>query len=333
MVMEDFLVEIPSRIKAIAKAISERQEDPGRSSMVYQNSLATYAANFYLRCMGIPVDLGNSDSQDILFQMLSDTGALLLKDMGKLECRPVAHDANAMYVPEAVWGDRIGYLAVQLNQAGSEARLLGFVKAVESTTVPLNQLGSLSALLDHLEQLDSQTQAQAEKVLTTHAARFLEKSPVNRLSQWLDRTFESGWQLVEDLKDEWSISQGEPAIAFRQSSSTQSLADAEVIQRGKVLKFSDQGKQSQLKLLVGFRPQVTDEYEVRVRLTPTHTPYLIPGIKLFLLDDTKAEVFQAQTRAQNDSLQFIFSGGIGDEFSIKVAHENTTFEEVFVIDP
>jgi hypothetical protein len=330
--MEAFLVDVPTAIHNRAKAIAARQQQVDQAQVVYLNNLAVYATHVYLRCMGVPVDLEQSDSQDLVFQTLSNTGALMLPGLGKVECRLVTDGAEVMTVPEGVWGDRIGYLAIQFNQDGSEASLLGFVKAVDSTTVPLSQLESLSAFLDHLDQLKHQPQAQPETGLATSVARFLEKSPVTRLSQWLDQTLESGWQVIEALKDDWIVAPSEPAIAFRQSNASQQLADSEVIQRGKVLKFNGQGEPSQLKLLVGFRPHVTEDYEVRVRLSPTHTPYLMPGIKLFLLDDAKSEVFQAQTRSQNDSLQFIFNGSVGDEFSIKIAHENTTFEETFIID-
>jgi hypothetical protein len=331
--MEALLIDIPLDVRIRLKEIADRQEKSSQTEVVYRNQLAVYTTYAYMQYMGVPVDLENSYSQSYLFQKLSDTGALLIHELGHLECRPVAHGAANFYIPEDVWGDRIGYVAVQLNTDQSEAKLLGFVKAVDCSTVPLSQLEPIATLLDYLEQVEIQTQEQPEKVLVSHSARLIKPGPINRLSQWLGRTFESGWQLVEDLQDEWAIAQAEPAIAFRQAPPTQSLVDAEVIQCGKTFKFHEQDDQSQLRLLVGFRPQVADEYEVRVRLTPTQTPYLMPGIKLFLLDDTKAEVFQAQTRAQNDFLQFIFSGGVGDEFSIKIAHENMAFEEAFVIDP
>ena len=330
--METLLIDIPLSVRLRLKEIADRQERSCQAEIVYRNQLAVYATYAYMQYMGVPVDLENSYSQNPLFQKLSNTGALMVRDLGHLECRPVGHSAADLYIPEDVWGDRIGYIAVQLNQDQSEAKLLGFVKAVGCTTVPLSQLESISTFLDYLEQLEIQTQEQPEKMPVADSMRFIEQGLINRLSQWLDQTFESGWQLVEDLKGGWTVSQGEPAIAFRQSSPSQKLADSEVIQRGKVLKFNGQDEHSQLKLLVGFRPQVAEDYEVRVQLSPTHTPYLIPGIKLFLLDDAKAEVFQAQTRSQNDSLQFIFSGSIGDEFSIKISHEDMTFEEAFIID-
>ncbi|NEQ33425.1 MAG: DUF1822 family protein [Leptolyngbya sp. SIO4C5] len=230
--METFLVDIPLSIRRRAKEIANRQQQSAQAEVVYLNNLAVYATHVYMRCLGIPVDIEHSDSQNILFQTLLNTAALMLSGLGKVECRPVASGAEVMYVPEDVWGDRIGYIAVQLNEDLSTATLLGFVPSVDSQEIPLTKLESLSLFLDRLEALELEWQAEPQPMAAAERTWSLHRETVSDLGQWLNHTVETGWQIIEDLIDNWPAFQTEPAIAFRQSTVSQSSADKDVIQVG-----------------------------------------------------------------------------------------------------
>jgi hypothetical protein len=330
--MESFLVDIPLSVHRRAKAIAEQQRETAQAEIVYRNNLAVYATHVYMRCMGIPVDLGSSDSQDILFQTLSNTGALMLSGVGKLECRPVAHNAENMYVPEDVWGDRIGYIAVQFNADLSEANLLGFVPAVSGREIPLAKLKSLSELLDRLEILKTELQTAQQPVIAMTATR-LQSENVVYLSQWLNRTIESGWQIIEDFLDNIVTSKSdqlEPAIAFRQTIASQSEIEAEIIQCGKVIQLGDSLDHDQLQLVIGLRPQTEDKYQVRIQLRPIRVPYLIPGLEVSLLNNLGETVSKSQMSQHQPYFELKLGAHKGDSFSLRTRYADSTFEQQFV---
>lgn len=312
-----------------AEAFCSQQKDPSKAEQVYLNTLAIYAVDEYLRSLGISTALDESDSVQIVNQTLTNGADLRLPDIGQLECRLIDHDAEAMYVPEEVWGDRIGYIAVQLSEDCSEASLLGFVKAVDSISIPLSKLESLSAFLDYLEQLETQTQAQEEQVLVTSATRFPEKKPINRLSQWLDHTLESGWQLIEDIKYEWSTPQSEPAIAFRHARASQNVADSELIQYGKSLNFNQYGEENNIQLVVGLRSQPNHQYQVRVRLYPAGDRYLTPGLEVSLVNNIGKVVSQNQMPPHQPYFEMMLGLNKGDSFGVRISDSQTTAEESF----
>jgi hypothetical protein len=78
-----------------------------------------------------------------------------VKNYGKLECRPVQPDTEIVYVPEEVWEERIGYIAVQLDASLQEATLWGFTAIVSTCEVALSELRALDQLPNYLSQFQS----------------------------------------------------------------------------------------------------------------------------------------------------------------------------------
>jgi len=85
---------------------------------------------------------------------------------GVVRCRPVLPETQVVHIPP-VWSDRIGYVAVQLDQS-LRSDAAGITKTVSTDELPISQLRSLE--LEHLIQI--------------RQAKFV-KMPVN-LSKWLE---------------------------------------------------------------------------------------------------------------------------------------------------
>jgi hypothetical protein len=318
--MESFLVDIPLSVHRRAKAIAEQQRETAQAEIVYRNNLAVYATHVYMRCMGIPVDLGSSDSQDILFQTLSNTGALMLSGVGKLECRPVAHNAENMYVPEGVWGDRIGYLAVQLNADLTEGKILGFVKAVHQTQVPITVLKSLDEFLDYFEQL--------EPVLLN-------------LKNWVSRMAQSGWMLVSDsingmlserpAKMQWAVRS--QSIATRKKGVTCQKNLGQVPFRISLYLCEDEGCDYDIIVELDLESLSNNSsINTVVNLSSNKSQDSGNILSAAILDESgiplKApEIFHIGHGATDTAGIFEISGDKGDRFIIKVVYQGDLIEE------
>lgn len=169
-----FTVPLFQSAHRISKQFSQQQSNQKKAKQVYLNTLTVSAVNFYLRCLGIKTDWNASDSWDPVMQAMLDVADLEILARGKLECRPVLPQTQVLYIPPEVWSDRIGYIAVRLDQSLKKATLLGFTETVSMEELLLGQLRSLEDLLKHLRQF-----GQAHSV----------KKRVN-LSQWFDNLFE-----------------------------------------------------------------------------------------------------------------------------------------------
>src|SRR4028119_2345673 len=178
-----FTVPLSSSAYHLAEQFCRQQSNQKKAKQVYLNTLAVSAVNFYLRCMGVETDWEASQSRNPVMLSILDVADLEIPNLGKLECRPVLPQDNVVHIPSEVWSDRIGYVAVQLDQSLRVATLLGFSETAGSGSLPISQLRSLEDLLEHLRQIE-----QPESV----------KTLVN-LSQWFENLFETGWQSLEAL--------------------------------------------------------------------------------------------------------------------------------------
>lgn len=149
-------VPLDSSIHCQAQEFFKQQDTLQEAKQVYLNTLAVSAVNSYLGHRGIETDLEQSDSYKPSMQSM-DTGDLFVTGIGALECRPVWSGEDVIQIPSGACfsnsGYIIGYVAVQLDGALQEARLLGFVKTVKKKgEVPLNQLEPLEGLLEDLSR-------------------------------------------------------------------------------------------------------------------------------------------------------------------------------------
>ncbi|MBW4547988.1 MAG: DUF1822 family protein [Symplocastrum torsivum CPER-KK1] len=290
-----FTVPIALEAHSQAEQFQRCQPNPQKSKQVYLNTLAVYAVNFYLGCRGFETNLEMSSSLDSVMQILMDVADLVVGNRGKLECRPVLPGAEFVYIPAEVWVERIGYVAVQLNESLREATVLGFVEKVESSELPLSQLRSLEELPGYLNSI---------------------KPRVN-LSQWFENIFEAGWQAVESLL---SAEPTELAFSFRSPS----------VKRCKLFEL---GALSQsVAVIVEITEETSQEMDITVEVQPPKDQtYLPANLQLMVLDEDGETVIDAYARSANKTIQLEFDGEAGDRFSVKVALGDVSVTEDFVI--
>lgn len=308
-----FTVPLTLREHQIAQQFYKQQANPNKAKQVYLNTLAVYAVKFYLSCLGIETEWSTSDSWHPAMQTLADTADLKIKDLGKLECRPVLPEARSCWIPPEVWSDRIGYVAVQFDRSLTQATLVGFVPTADREEFPLNQLRSLADMVEHLNQL-KQPQLAKERVV---------------LSQWLHHIFEVGWEAVE-----WLLEPPQAGLAFRFRGAAQTktvLAEDSTsgVKRGKQLSLERVGEA--VVLCVELKPVVSEETNISVEVYPTKgQSYLPQDLQLMVLDERGEAVMQAIARSTR-TIQLLFSGKQGEHFSVKVALGDVSVTEAFLI--
>jgi hypothetical protein len=314
--MNHLTVKVPLTRKAHlrAKQFGQHQSNPKKTQQVYLNSLAVYAVNYYLNCLGIATSWEESHSSDPSFHTLSDTADLIVKNWGRLECRPVLPSSKVCIIPPEVWEVRDGYVAVQLNSELSEATLLGFFPKAQSEEMPLEQLQSLEMLLDWLH-----------KPVQKEVSQKSIKSPTIQLNQWLEGLVETGWRTLEELLTP------SPSLAFnfrRSSSLLSRKVSSKKIERGKLIQL--ERNDEQVALVVRLMPKTPQEIEVSVEVLPSHSPHLPADLRLMILDENERAVMQAEA-GSSEGLEFQFSGEPGERFSVVVALGNFKMTEQFIL--
>lgn len=307
-----FTVSLALEAHSKAKQFRGYASNPRKAKQIYLNTLAVYAVNFYLQCLGFETELEKSDSSNPVMQTLMNVADLQVKNLGKLECRPVLPDSEACYVPPEVWEERIGYVAVQLDESLREATLLGFVEKVTTQEIPISLLKSLEDLREHIRQLKQQQ----------------DKERIH-LSHWLQNVFDAGWETVEAL---FNPPQAELAFRFRSAYLTTTITPENSesgVKRGKLISL--ERADEQVALFVGLRPTTQSEIKISVDVYPIGgQTYLPEDLQLMVLDEKGETVMQAQARSTKN-IQLKFSGESGERFGVKVALGDVSITEPFLI--
>ncbi|MGB7443754.1 MAG: DUF1822 family protein [Coleofasciculaceae cyanobacterium] len=301
-----FTVPLNLAAHRAAQKFHQEHSNQHKAKQVYLNTLAVYAVNFYLGCLGIETSLEESDSWNPIIQTLANTADLLVKDVGKLECLPVLPGEQVCRILNEVHSERIGYVAVGLNQSLTDAQLLGFTPQVNAAELALSQLISLENLLNRINH---------------------QKPGVN-LSLWLENIFEEGWQTISALLETptelaWRFRSGQ----VQQSSAEENLSTS--VTRGKLLRLNQES--GTVALLVKLTPTLSEEMDINVGIYPTKgTIYLPSELKLMVLDQP-GEVIMSAVARNTKNIQLEFSGEPGESFSIKVALGEASLTEEFLI--
>ncbi|MEG4108243.1 DUF1822 family protein [Microcoleus sp. S13_C5] len=145
-----------------------------------------------------------------------------------------------------------------------------------------------------------------------------------KLSQWFQNVIEPGWQTVEEILGT------QPSFCFR------SAVDRDLVEEVRCAKVIDLGirvASHLLALLVGVTPESNEKFDISLQVYPAiGQTYLPPNLQLILLDESNEVLFQVKSRQTDNLIQIpSISGSTGDCFSVKVALENTTITENFVI--
>lgn len=305
-----FTVPLSSSAHHLAEQFRRQQSNPEKAKQVYLNTLAVSAVNFYLRCMGVETDWEGSQSRNPVMLSILDVADVEIPNLGKLECRPVLPQDKVVHIPSEVWSDRIGYVAVQLDQSLRVATLLGFSQTAGNGELPISQLRSLEDLLEHLRQIKQPEPA---------------KTGVN-LSQWFENVFEAGWQSLEALL---GTNQENLAFSFRSASG---LSERQV-KRAKLINLGLQLESQSVALLVAIAPEAERKVGILVQVHPVGgETYLPPNLTLSLLSETGDILQDVQSRSQDNYIQLKrFRGTPGESFNIQIAFGDATMTETFEI--
>ena len=290
-----FTVSLSLSAHSQAEKFRRYHSNSDKAKQVYLNTLAVYAVDIYLQCLGFETNLENSDSWNPAMQSLMDVADLVVKDRGKLECRPVLPNAEIVSIPSEISYQRIGYIAVKLNESLREATVLGFVEKVTNTKLALNQLQSLQKLPIQLNKI----------------------SPLVKLSKWFDNVFELGWQAVETILSNQEL---EPDFSFRSTPK---------VSRCKEIELESLGQS--LVLLVEITAESEEEINICVEVHPSKDEnYLPSNIELSILDENEESVMNICGQSENKTIQLEFVAETDDRFAVKIALENTIVLENFV---
>lgn len=136
------------------KIANQYSKMPKKQAKVLENILAVCAVKNYLQVLDIPIDINKSYSFNLVYQLIENVADLYLTEIGHLECRPVKPNQNFCYIPAETWGNRIGYIAVELAPNYSQAKLLGFIDKVTTENLPIEDLNPLDYLLETITEIE-----------------------------------------------------------------------------------------------------------------------------------------------------------------------------------
>lgn len=301
----DFVFPIPLAWDAHDLAEQSRQHTTAdRAKQSYLRTLAVYAVKYYLDCMGIASSYGDGINNPTLLQ-LGCGAEVCLSELGSLECLPVLPGSSVVEVLPEVWSDRLAYVAVQLDSSLQTASIVGYLETVCTEQVPLEKFRQ-NSLEDLLIFLDRQQQTQIQQQVVNHA-------PI-KLSAWFHNTFQQHWQNLNTI-----LTPTQLAYRHRLSSAMgRKIFD---------LKRADQ----QVELSLGLTPLDTSELDVWVGVHPVGGQTQLPeDLQLVILNASGEPVMQAQAN-NTESLQFQFSGELGEQFSVCMILGDVSVTEAFVI--
>lgn len=317
-----FTVPLTAKFKRQAKKFSRGQFNLVKSKQVYGNTLAVLAVNFYCKCMGIETDLEDSESWNPAMQTLADVADLSLKNIGTLECLPVLPGSKFVKVPREVWSERIGYIAVELNESISEAKLIGFVEEVTREEVPLDEWRSLECFLEQVEKLEL-------------------NPPVTQLTKWLEGIFDAGWETVETIQEMLLLQDNQATLAWRGNQATLAFRDIGTgkkpmikqgkneFKRGKLVELEKAGEK--VALFVGFNRTEAAQTDIFVEVYPLlGKGYLPQDLRVTIMDGKELPVMNAIARTTKN-IQLDFSAESGENFQVKLSLGDVNLIERFQI--
>ncbi|MBW4671454.1 MAG: DUF1822 family protein [Cyanomargarita calcarea GSE-NOS-MK-12-04C] len=301
---------ISSAARRIAQQFSQGQLTKERAEQVMLNTLAVCVVNDYLQMMEIPTDLQAGDIYNPVMRVCTNIADLVLPGVGRLECRPVRSDEQVCSIPPETWEERVGYVVVEVDESLQEAKLLGFVRHASTEELSLSQLQPPEALIEHLGQL---------------------RQPTVNLGQWFAGMFDAGWETLESL---WNQPEFRPAYAFRSGETVEENPSKQqaVTRRAKLINLGIQIANQPVILLVEISPQANEQTNIRLQVhSAGNEIYLPQGVHLTILDESGAVFLEAQSRSADNYIQLQFRGELKERFSVKVALDEASVTQNFVI--
>lgn len=298
-----FTVPLSFEAHSIAQECRQGISNPLKAKQVYLNTLAVYAVDYYLRFMGFKTDWNKSDSRNHLAIKLMDVADLEVKNIGKLECRPVLLEAEVCEIPPEVWEDRIGYVAVQLNSSLKEANILGFTRQA-AAEVSLNQLQSLEDFLLYLSDIEVE--------FRPHGS-----STIVKIGQWLEGIVDAGWLTIHEILNPQQL-----GLAFKSGIS---------ITRGQIIDLGMQLDKISVALVVKITSESEAEVDILNQVHPFGEIALPEGVKLIISDESGETVLEVTSRDEDNWIQLEFSAELGEKFKITLAYNESKVTKEFEV--
>ena len=293
-----------------AEKFRSYQSQGSKAKQVYLNTLAVSAVNSYLNLIGWSTSLEQSDSWNPVLQTMMDVADLQIPSYGKLECRVILSGQDKVAIPPEVWTERIGYVVVMLDKSLNKATLLGFMRQVNQAELPLSQLESLAKFPGYLSQ--------QKRAATVKAAS---------LSSWFSGALDRGWQQPNELFTP-------PAtINFRSQSELAKLSAKKPISEVSRVKLVQLGTDPEytIALILNIQPQSKAEFDVSIAVcNHQFNNYLPEGLELVIVDQTNRPVMIAQAN-KTETIEFCFSGKLGESFSVEISLDEQVKVENFMI--
>jgi len=297
-----------------------------KAVQIRRNTLAVCAVNAYLELLEIPTALAEGDSWNPMMQLMTDTADLVVPELGVLCCRAMEPDVDACYVPPEEWHDRMGYVAVVLDEEANEAQLIGFAAQVgEVESVPLDQFGPMEALVDEVHRLQAARVGRVDMATSTSTVR----STLTKLGQWAEGAVAASWQAMDTL-----VNPTEMSFAFRSAAELAGSQTTQDVSRAKLVDLGIQLGQSVRVALVVHMMQAEADHRSNIVLQVRPlggSSYLPEGLTLFVLDDQDEVYRTAESRAIDNYIQLQLSGQAGELFAVQITLGDNTFKEQFVI--
>ncbi len=339
------IVPLTTADRQLAQVLAAAHDDPDQRPQVYANTLSVQAMQTYLRWMQVPIDLDQSRSHN---QPQADVADLYLPELGqRVECCPVRSGATHCVIAPRQQTGRLGYVAVDLDTAGYEAKLLGFLPGsklrtfrppIDKGAVSLSQFAPLDDLLgaltpqpiglSHWLKGKFSPHWQALQTLVAPLPEFaclpivddLPTAPVtaadlesllHQLRSVPEDDEETRWKLVERL---WSLQPDHPAAGVRRGADLGLYLDGAAI-----------------ALIVSILPKPNGEMAILLRVYPTQQPHLPAGLQLAGLYESGVAFIDATARAQDNYIQLKFSASAGERFAVQIRHGDGEYAEHFMV--
>lgn len=164
------------------------------------------------------------------------------------------------------------------------------------------------------------------------------------LSNWWQNIFDSGWMAFSDLNNQVPLAYGLRSGVPEDENQADSDEIEQLInqlctdqneQRLTAVKLIDLGMQvagRSVALAVAIAQKSNQQVGVLLRVYPTlNEPFVPPNLKLILLDDSGQILREVTARRADVYIQLKFSGQQGEQFSVRVALEQASITEDFVI--
>jgi hypothetical protein len=157
------LVAIPQSVKQRLRALTQSfPEETIETS--HQRAIAAWVVGRYLRRFGFVCEIEESSAWNPTLSLLTEFAELEIysiegDELGTVECLILPPEAEELQIPEAVVGDRLAYIAVEVNPEQTWGTVVGFVPALKLKSPKLRikreKLLSRERLIDLLADVES----------------------------------------------------------------------------------------------------------------------------------------------------------------------------------